>query len=248
MLVDELVAGIAGEGGISAEHDHMLRNMADLRKRAVMEAGKRTFVDPIREMLAAGDTVEDVATRIMLRLNLPGRTQNQLILSDKKEKGLEWLAGNVERINFGQHPDFSVPGKVTVLLPSKLLRSSPYEISVADTKGIEGTTQRPDLQARTDDGRSLAVLCTRFEDAPGAVPLTLLRAFKELGSDGLDKGRVCLLVLPRNDEVIGVRGDGDAAIRDAGRRLLLHPCRPDTPSAGYSRHRRGPDLLLRCHA
>jgi len=208
-LVGELVGGIAGEGGVSAEHDRVLRNMADLRKRPVMEGGKRVYVDPIREMLAS-DTVEDVVTQVMLRLNLPGRTQNQIILSDKKERGLEWLAENVEKINFGQHSDFSVPARITVLLPSKLLRTSPYDISVADTKGIEGTTQRPDLQAQTDNGRNLAVLCTRFEEAPGSIPLSLLRGFKDLGSDALARGRVCLLVLPRNDEAIGVRGDGDA--------------------------------------
>ena len=187
----------------------MLRSMGDLRKRPVIEAGKRLFIDPIREMLASGKTVEEVITQIMVRLNLSGRTQNQIILSDKEEHGLKWLSENVEKINFGQHPDFSVPARITVLLPSKLLRSSSYEISVVDTKGIEGTTQRPDLQAQSDDARTLSVLCTRFEDAPGAIPIAMLRDLGETGADAIERSRVCLLVLPRGDEALGVRGDGD---------------------------------------
>jgi len=253
VLVGELVGGLAGDGGVSTEHDRVVRNMADLRKRPVMENGKRVFVDPIREMLAIGDTLEAVVTQIMLRLNLPARTQNQIILSDKKERGLEWLAENVEKINFGQHPDFSVPARITVLLPSKLLRTSPYEISVADTKGVEGTTQRPDLQAQTDNGRNLSVLCARFEDAPGSVPLSLLRGFKELGLDALEKGRVCLLVLPRNDEAIGVRGDGDAASEtreegyftradQIGQALATHGI-PDVPTFFYDAMRDDPHIL-----
>jgi transcriptional regulator with XRE-family HTH domain/uncharacterized membrane-anchored protein YjiN (DUF445 family) len=209
-LVSDLVNGLGNETGVSAEIDRVLRSMADLRKRPVLEAGKRTFIDPIREMLSAGNSTEDVITQIMVRLNLSQRTQNQIILSDKKERGLEWLAENVQKINFGQHPDFSVPSRITVLLPSKLLRTSAYDISVVDTKGIEGTTQRPDLQAQIDDTRTLSVLCTRFEDAPGAVPLAMLRDLGELGADAIDRGRLCLLVLPRGDEALGVRGDGDA--------------------------------------
>jgi transcriptional regulator with XRE-family HTH domain len=207
-LVSDLVNGITSEAGVSTEHDRVLRNMADLRKRQSVEDGKRIFIDPIKEFLSAGDTVEDVVTQIMVRLNLANRTQNQMILSDKKEHGLEWLAENVEKINFGQHPDFSVPARITVLLPSKLLRGSSYDISVIDTKGIEGTTQRPDLQSQIDDPRNLSVLCTRFEEAPGSVPLTILRDLGDIGADAIERGRVCLLVLPRGDEAIGVRGDG----------------------------------------
>lgn len=207
-LVLELVNGLTTEAGVSTEIDRVLRNMAELRRRPIMESGKRVFIDPIREMLAAGNTVEDVVTQILIKLNFATRTQNQIILSDRKERGLEWLANNVERINFGQHPDFSVPGRITVLLPSKQLRASPYDLKVIDTKGVEGTTQRADLQSQIDDPRTLSVLCTRFEDAPGSISLAIMRDLKELGTDAVERGRICLLVLPRGDEAIGVRGDG----------------------------------------
>jgi len=209
-LVLELVNGLTTEAGVSTEIDRVLRNMAELRRRPTMESGKRVFVDPIREMLAGGNTVEDVATQILIRLNLAARTQNQIILSERKERGLEWLANNVEKINFGQHSDFSVPRQVTVLLPSKQLRASSYDLRVIDTKGVEGnTTQRADLQGQIDDARTLSLLCTRFEDAPGSVSLAIMRDnLKELGADAVERRRICLLVLPRGDEAIGVRGDG----------------------------------------
>jgi len=208
-LVQDLVSGLTSEAGLSAELDRVLRSMADLRRRQVIEGSKRVFVDPLRELLAAGNTAEDIVTQIMVRLNLSSRTQNQIILSERKERGLEWLAENVEKINFGQHPDFSVPGRMTVLLPSKQLRASPYDIRVIDTKGIEGTTQRADLQSQLDDTRTLSVLCSRFEEAPGPVPLAIMRDLATLGADAVERGRVCLLVLPRGDEAIGVRGDSD---------------------------------------
>jgi transcriptional regulator with XRE-family HTH domain len=253
-LVSELVGGVIKDGGLSAEHDRVLRSMADLRRRPMTEGGKRAYVDPIREMISAGNTTEDIITQIMVRLNLGARTQNQIILSDKRERGLEWLAENVEKINFGQHPDFSVPARITVLLPSKLLRTSPYDISVADTKGVEGTTtQRPDLQFQIDDPRTLSVLCTRFEDAPGAVPLAFLRDLGEVGADAIERGRVCLLVLPRGDEALGVRGDSEviSETRDEGyfvredqiRHALATHNVPEVPVVFYDAMRDNPQPL-----
>lgn len=218
-LVSDLVSGLQKSGpGVSTELDRVIRSMADLHQRRAVENGKRYYVDPIEELLHSGNTSEDVISTIMLRINLSSRTQNQIILSERNENGLQWIAKNVGDINFGQHPDFSIPERITVLTPSKLLRASPYEISIIDTKGVEGTTtQRADLQARIDDPRALSVICCRFEDAPGAAPLALLRNIQKLGSDAIERGRVCLLVLPRGDEAVGVRGDGElSSDRDDG--------------------------------
>ena len=86
---------------------------------------------------------------------------------------MEWLSSNISKINYGQHPKFSVPHRITVLLPLEALRETPFLISVIDTKGVEGTTQRPDLMAQIEDTRTVTVLCCKFSDAPGGVPLRL---------------------------------------------------------------------------
>jgi transcriptional regulator with XRE-family HTH domain len=207
-LVSDLVSGLqGGETGVSAEIERVLRNMADVRRRPVAGAdGRRSYVDPIREMLATS-SVEEVVNRILILMALGTRTQNQMILSEDKEKGVEWLSENIARINNGQHPGFSVPERITVLLPSRALRSSPFDLSVIDTKGIEVTTQRADLRLQLDEPRTLVVLCSKFADAPGATPSAIIRELHQGGSDAVERGRICLLVLPRDGEARNVRDD-----------------------------------------
>lgn len=208
-LVSDLVSGLEKrEAGVPSEMDRVLRAMSDLHRETVTEGGRKRFVDPLKVMLDQGDPPEEIVNRVMARLSLEARTRNTIILSQDKERGLEWVAENVLKVNFGQHPDFGVPSRITVLLPSRVLGNSAYDISVLDTKGIEGTTQRPDLRAQMDDVRTLTVLCTRFNDAPGEKPMALLREVMETRSDAVRRGRICILALPRGDEALSVHDDG----------------------------------------
>lgn len=219
-LVVDLVNGLVKkESGVSAEMDRLLRAMADIHRETVTENGKKRLVDPLKAMLDGGDLPEEIVNRLMTRLNLEVRTANKIILSQEKDRGLEWVADNVAKINFGRHPDFGVPTKITVLLPSKLLSSSPFDVTVLDTKGVEGTTQRSDLRALIDDPRTLTVLCTRFNDAPGEKPMELLREVVETRSDAALRGRIAILALSRGDEALAVRGDDGQ--------------NPDTAEEGY---------------
>jgi transcriptional regulator with XRE-family HTH domain len=219
LIVTDFITGLkTGEGGISTELERVIRNMADLR-RDVQKAhdGQRIRIDPILTLLENADTDQTIA-HVISRMNLPARTETQIILSEAEESGLEWLAGNITKINNGQHPGFSVPRRATVLLPSKVLHDSAFTISVIDTKGVEGTTQRPDLRAQLDDPRTLTVLCCRFNDAPGATPESILHEIVDGGSDTVQRHRLVLLVLPRDGEAMEVKDDnGEVAetIEDA---------------------------------
>jgi hypothetical protein len=130
-----------------------------------------------------------------------------MILSQDTEGSMEWLASNISKINYGQHAKFSVPQRITVLLPLEALRETPFLISVIDTKGVEGTTQRPDLMAQIEDARTVTVLCCKFSDAPGGVPLSIIRETIDSGSDALHAERLCLLVLPRENEALKIVND-----------------------------------------
>ena len=211
-LVAELVDGLKkGESGVTTEVDRVLRNMSKLNRMATISVdGKRKFADPIREMLSSCDDTDAVVDRIVLKMNLEQRMQSQLILSEDDQHGIEWLADNVSKVNHGQHPGFSVPSRVTVLMPSKILRDSKFEISIIDTKGVEGVTQRTDVDAYIDDSRTLTVLCSKFSDAPGTTALSKLHEIKDGGSDAIDRGRLCLLVLPRDGEAKNVADDRGA--------------------------------------
>ncbi len=221
VLVDSLKTN---KGGISTELGRVIRNMANLLpyspKSPKDSIEKIKSIDPIKEMIDAEEDIDQVVAEIISRMKLDTRTKAQMILSESAEDNLDWLATNIAKINFGQHPEFSVPKRITVLLPLKALRDTPYLLSVIDTKGVDGTTQRLDLRNQIDDHRTITVLCTKFSDAPGDIPVSIMRDVIESGSDALEEGRLCLLVLPQNDEALKVPDDMGGT--------------PDTDEEGYA--------------
>lgn len=213
-LVSDLVNGLAsGKGGLPSELDRVIRNMAEVRRvtsRAKIPGEKPTTVDHLKTLIDEIGDVDAVIAEVVSRMKLDTRTEAQMILSKDTEGSMDWLSSNISKINYGQHPKFSVPQRITVLLPLEALRETPYLLSVIDTKGVEGTTQRPDLMAQIEDPRTVTVLCCSFADAPGTVPLSILRDATDAGSDALEAGRLCLLVLPRNDEALKIVDDSGA--------------------------------------
>ena len=183
-LVTDLVNGLKfGKSGLPSELERVIRSMADLRRvivRAKKPSEKPTTVDYLKNLIDKVDDVDTVIGKVMARMKLESRTETQMILSQDTEGSMEWLSSNISKINYGQHPKFSVPQRITVLLPLEALRETPFLISVIDTKGVEGTTQRPDLMAQIEDPRTVTVLCCKFSDAPGGVPLSIIRETLEL--------------------------------------------------------------------
>lgn len=213
LLVTDLVTGLkTGKSGLPSELERVIRNMADLRRpiasRVKDDSGEKAKpADPLKTMVDAAEDIDEVVAEIMSRMKLDSRTEAQMILSESAEGSVDWLATNIAKINYGQHPGFSVPQRITVLLPLKALRETPYLLSVIDTKGVEGTTQRPDIKAQIDDPRTVTVLCTKFADAPGGTPISILREVIETGSEAVSAERLCLLVLPREDEALKIVDD-----------------------------------------
>jgi hypothetical protein len=210
-LVTDLVNGLKfGKNGLPSELERVIRNMADVRRitiRPKASTEKPVTIDNLKKLIDNFDDVEGVIGEVMARMKLEGRTETQMILSKDTEGSMEWLSTNISRINYGQHPKFSVPQRITVLLPLEVLRETPYLLSVIDTKGVEGTTQRPDLMAQIEDPRTVTVLCCKFSDAPGNIPLSIIRETLDSGSDALDAERLCLLVLPRENEALKIVDD-----------------------------------------
>lgn len=211
LLVADLVNGIAtGKGGLPSELERVIRNMADVRRVTVRsrKAGeKATTTDHLKELIDRVGDPDTVIAELVARMRLESRTSTQIILSKDTEDSMAWLSKNIGRINYGQHPEFSVPQRITVLLPLEALRDTPYALSVIDTKGVEGTTQRADLMARIEDERTVVVLCCSFSDAPGTVPLSIMRDAMDSGTNALEGNRICLLALPRNDEALKIVDD-----------------------------------------
>jgi transcriptional regulator with XRE-family HTH domain len=221
-LVTDLINGLKfGKNGLPSELERVVRNMADVRRVMIrMKDGKLETRDQLKALIEKFTDIDGAIGEVMARMKLESRTETQMILSKDTEGSMEWLSTNISRINFGQHPRFSVPQRITVLLPLEALRKTPFLISVIDTKGVEGTTQRPDLMAQIEDSRTVTVLCCKFSDAPGNTPLGILRESLDAGSDATDGERLCLLVLPREDEALKI-------VDDAGNT-------PSTSEEGYA--------------
>ncbi|HWI81513.1 helix-turn-helix transcriptional regulator [Ramlibacter sp.] len=210
-LTVDLVQGIkSGKGGLPSELERVIRNMSDLRRiipRAKLPGERPKPSDALKDLIDKTEDMDQVVAEVISRMRLDARTQEQMILSESAENSMQWLASNIAKINYGQHPNFSVPQRITVLLPLNVLRDTPFRLSVIDTKGVEGTTQRPDLKAQFDDPRTVTVLCSKFSDAPGTTPLSIVREIIDSGSDAIDAERMCLLVLPREDEATKIIDD-----------------------------------------
>jgi hypothetical protein len=243
-LVNSYANGGRG-GGVSTEMARVLRNMSGFRtRRQAKGADDFETVDPIVEALKAGEHADMVADRMLAAMNLPTRRESSVAHAADAD-GMSWLAKTVTGINNGMDERFSVPRRITVLVPSVALRAG-GEVTVVDTKGVEGTTQRRDLRDYQDDARTLMVLCTKFPDAPGATPERLLRDQIEQGASTTERRRVCLLVLPREDEPLHVMENGEppsshaegrAIRRDQIRSTLAGHGLPDIPILFFDAHR-----------
>jgi hypothetical protein len=214
--VSGLAPGAAGVG-VSAEIGRLLRNMAKLKTTTTMVGDELVTKDPVVDLLNDGLGIDEVTDRVIALMALKERTERQIILPEGSDDGLAWVSRLVTDINSGQDPRFGVPRRVTVLMPSKNLNADGQQLSIVDTRGVEGVTQRPDLNIHSDDTRALVVLCTKFADAPNATVQRHLRESVEAASDAIQRHRRCILVLPRGDEALEVPGsDGPVSSREEG--------------------------------
>jgi len=205
-LVTSVAPGASGVG-VPSELNRVLRSMADMKTSSV-EVGEDDFtlLDPIADLLASGLTIDQTVDRVVLAMRLSDRKERQLVLPEGSEDGLSWLSKTVSKINNGADGRFSVPRRITVLMPSARLNADGQVLSVVDTRGVEGVTQREDLTALGDDNRALVVLCTKFADAPNASVQRYLQDSVEGGSDASERKRQCILVLARGEEALQVPG------------------------------------------
>lgn len=209
-LTRDLVASVAPGAsgvGVPSEVSRVLRNMAGMKASTVSVTDDEfDTIDPVADLLAGGLSVDETVDRVVSAMRLAERQERQLVLPEGSEDGLIWLSKIVSQINNGTDERFGVPRRITVLMPSESLNADGQILSVVDTRGIEGVTQRADLTALGDDPRTLIVLCTKFSDAPNATVQRHLHESQEAGSDAAERKRQCVLVLPRGDEALQVPG------------------------------------------
>ena len=162
--------------------------------------GKITYTDPIDDLRKQFTTPEELQAEMFNRIRLQDRTKTQLWQDDAPGTPPKmWLKKIFQDINNGLRPDVPLPSRIDVLMPDAPLEGSPYRIRLIDTKGLDKTAIRRDIQDRVDDPRTLLILCTRFSGF--AVSLQgLIEHARNTGATHALNHRMVLLALPQKDE------------------------------------------------
>ena len=229
-LVDEdsQRGAVQEERGLASEVEKAIRNISGLgRQRGKDEAGKR-LPDPAkelaREILAEekerGRGGEEAKQRLQFEVlaRMKTDTRNRLDTRFDDESGMDplaWLKAEFHGINIGTNPEFTIPKRIRVSVDQTLIPGvegvEGIEIRIVDTKGIDETVARADLEGHFGSAHTLIVLCSGFNDAPGTEAVELLKRAADAGIETAGLHGM-LLGLPKFDEALQMRDDsGDSA-------------------------------------
>ena len=198
--------------GISKEVARALRNMANLAVQRPKGAdGKRTTVDPAKQLSQEFPTQREFVVEVLSRMELHRRDKRDIWYDSASGKSPKaWLRDTFAAINNGRNPDFTLPRRIEVVVPEKLLQVADLAVRFIDTKGIDRNAAREDIECHFDDPHTLAVLCSPFNNAPAAETRLLLERAKDAGVRTLDTN-AALLVLPRPTEALAMKDDATSA-------------------------------------
>ena len=196
--------------GTSKEIERAIRNMSRLTRRVKKDTGadgKKVREDLAEDLAEKFADSNALAVEILERMELQKRTRRELRLSESSsEDPLLWLKQNFEQVNNGRHPEFSIPKRIEITVPQRILGEESLSIRVVDTKGIDRTAERRDLEEHFDAPNTVVVLCSSFNDAPSSSVRQLLERAKKRRVANLQT-RAAVLALPRSDEALAVKDD-----------------------------------------
>jgi hypothetical protein len=176
-------------------------------KRTTQTDGQKRREDLAHELAKAFPKKEDLLVQVLTRMDLPRRTKTSVTFPREATiSGLDWLADMFAKVNYGRHPEFSLPRRIEITVPTRILGAEELDVRLIDTRGVdEPAAPRRDLQAYLDDGRCIVALCSKFGDAPTAATLSVIERAIEGGGRQTIVNRGLLLVLPREQEDVNVR-------------------------------------------
>ncbi|MDQ4627982.1 helix-turn-helix domain-containing protein [Janthinobacterium lividum] len=200
--------GLSESQGISKEVARALRNMAGLAVQRLKGIdGKRTVKDPAKDLAELYPSQRELVVEVLSRMELHRRDRRDVWYDSASGKSPKvWLRDTFSAINNGRHPDVTLPKRIEVVIPERLLNASDLTVRFIDTKGIDRTAAREDIELHLDDTHTLAVLCSPFNNAPSAEARLLLERARDAGVRDLEVN-VALLVLPRPNEAMAMKDD-----------------------------------------
>ena len=206
-----VIAEDANEGngqGIAQEVERAIRNLSGLKiRREKGSDGKRVRHDEAKELAESTDGTRDYVVEVLARMELHRRDRRDIWYDAATGKApLRWLKDTFEQVNNGRHPDLTLPTRIEIIVPRRLLGETDLSIRFIDTRGIDGTAARADVERRLDEAHTLALLCSGFNDAPSAAAQILLERAHSVGVRRLERN-AALLVLPRAHEALAVKDE-----------------------------------------
>ena len=145
---------------------------------------------------------------VLARMELHRRDRHDVWYTPSTgKKPLAWLKDTFEQVNNGRHPDFALPNSIEIFVPEPLLGSTDLTVNLIDTRGIDRTAARADLERYLDEPHTLALLCSSFNDAPSVAAHQLLERAKATRSCRRIELNAGLLVLPRANEALAVKDE-----------------------------------------
>jgi transcriptional regulator with XRE-family HTH domain len=194
--------------GITKEVERAIRNLSGLRvRREKNPDGKTNRRDEAKELAKKSGSTRELVVEILSLMGLHQRDRRDIWYDASTGKQpLEWLKDTFEKVNNGRHPEFTLPRRIEVIVPDVPLQADDLSIRFIDTKGIDRTAARADLEGLLYDPHTLSVLCSGFNNAPAAEARLLLERAKEAGVRALNQ-KAALLVLPRPSEAMAVKDE-----------------------------------------
>jgi transcriptional regulator with XRE-family HTH domain len=244
-----------GSPGISREVERALRNMTGLlRKRAEKKPDGTIIaaVDQARDLATTVGDVKAISVELLARMELHKRDRRDTWHAEAVGKSpYEWLQETFERVNNGKHPEFTLPKRIELTVPTSVLGDESLDITLVDTQGIDDIAARANLEQHFDDPHAVVVLCTVFHQAPATQIRQLLTRAKEGGVRTLES-HVAVLGLPRPGEALAMKDNGypvqtaaegyDLKLEEV--QLKLHPLGlPNLPVSFFNAAEDAPELL-----
>lgn len=201
--------------GVPRETERVIRNMSRLTVVSKKDDGrKRIRTDPAKELVSTFPEVSALAVEILTRMDLPRRQTRVLWYPEGSSQApMEWLQAEFAKINNGRNAEVTIPDLIEVTMPDAVFAHPHLQIEIIDTKGIDQTVQREDLERHFDDPRTLTVLCSAFLDAPEQAVQTLLERAISSGVSRVAETTL-VLVLARPGEAAAMKDDSGNAVQD----------------------------------
>lgn len=198
---------------ISKEIARVLRRMSGLSRTTRIEGSKKVSVDPIKDYVDKFNTKEDMIEDLINRIKYEKRTKTEYH-KDKNQDQYEFIKKTFDVINFGKEENTPLAKKINIYITEPILGLPHLNISILDTKGIDSTADRTDLDACINDPKTLKVFCSKFNDAPDKAVRDTIKLAVDAGISDRVIEESLILILDRAQEAENVLLD-DEEVEDA---------------------------------